>query len=178
VGAPVNRRTARALAFVPDPSAPARRAQLEQAVSGLTAALGPAVALAGSSRSAERARRALELRTTGLLPGDGLVIADDHGAELVLQADAALAGEFAEARLAPLAELRPGVRDRLTASLSAWLDCQGRVEETARALDIHPQTVRYRLNQLREAFGPALDDPDARFELALALRVRRAGPPA
>jgi len=176
VGAPVNRRTARALAFVPDPSAPARRAQLEQAVSGLSAALGPAVALAGSSRSAERARRALELRTTGLLPGDGLVIADDHGAELVLQADAALASEFAEARLAPLAELRPGVRDRLTASLSAWLDCQGRVDETARALDVHPQTVRYRLNQLREAFGPALDDPDARFELALALRVRRANP--
>jgi DNA-binding PucR family transcriptional regulator len=32
--------------------------------------------------------------------------------------------------------------------------------------------VRYRLNQLREAFGGALDDPDARFELALALRVR------
>jgi DNA-binding PucR family transcriptional regulator len=92
----------------------------------------------------------------------------------VLQADAALAGEFAEARLAPLAELRPGARERLTASLGAWLDCQGRVDETARALDIHPQTVRYRLNQLREAFGGVLDDPEGRFELALALRVRSA----
>ena len=176
-GALPNRRAMRALAFVPDPSAPARRAQLEQAVAGLPAALGPAVALAGAPRSAERARRALGLRTAGLLPGDGLVIADDHGAELVLQADAALAGDFADARLAPLAELRPGVRDRLTASLAAWLDCQGRVDETARALEIHPQTVRYRLNQLREAFGGALDDPDARFELALALRVRRPEPP-
>ena len=173
----VRRRAARVLAFVPDPSAPARRAQLEQAVAGLPAALGPAVALAGAPRSAERGRRALELRNAGLLPGDGLVIADDHGAELVLQADAALAREFAEARLAPLAELRPGVRDRLTASLTAWLDCQGRVDETARALDIHPQTVRYRLNQLREAFGGALEDPDARFELALALRVRAGAPP-
>ena len=54
------RRAARVLAFVADPSAPARRAQLEQAVAGLAAALGPAVALAGAARSAERARRALD----------------------------------------------------------------------------------------------------------------------
>ena len=168
----VNRRSQRVLAFISDPSAPARRAQLEQAVAGLPAALGPAVALAGAPRSAERARRALALRAAGLLPGEGLVVSDEHAAELVLQADAALASEFAESRLTPLAELRPGVRERLTATLSAWLDCQGRVDETARALDVHPQTVRYRLNQLREAFGAVLDDPDGRFELALALRVR------
>ena len=178
VGSLVSRRTQRVLAFVSDPSAPARRAQLEQAVAGLPAALGPAVALAGAPRSAERAWRALALRAAGLLPGEGLVVSDEHAAELVLRADAALAAEFAELRLAPLAELRPGVRDRLTASLSAWLDCQGRVDETARALDVHPQTVRYRLNQLREAFGAALDDPEGRFELALALRVRGAAPHA
>ena len=40
---------------------------------------------------------------------------------------------------------------------------------------MHPQTVRYRLNQLREVFGSALDDADARFELELALRLRRPG---
>jgi DNA-binding PucR family transcriptional regulator len=101
-----------------------------------------------------------------------LLVAEEHAAELVLHADPLLASELAEARLAPLLTLRPAVRERLTESLSAWLDCQGRVDETARALDVHPQTVRYRLNQLREAFGGALDDPDARFELALALRVR------
>jgi len=176
-GALVYRRAQRVLAFVPDPSAPARRAQLEQAVADLPAALGPAVALAGAARSAERARRALELRAAGLMPGEGLVVAEDHAAELVLQADPALAGEFAENRLAPLAELRAGARERLTATLTAWLDCQGRVDETARMLEIHPQTVRYRLNQLREAFGTALDDPDARFELALALRVRGGAVP-
>ena len=177
-GTLAGRRPPRVLAFLPDPSDPARRAQLEQAVGGVHAALGPAVALAGAARSAERARRALELRAAGRLSGDGLIIAEEHAAELVLQADAALASEFADLRLAPLAELRPGVRERLTASLTAWLDCQGRVDETARALEVHPQTVRYRLNQLRDAFGGALDDPDARFELALALRVRRAAPPA
>jgi DNA-binding PucR family transcriptional regulator len=39
-------------------------------------------------------------------------------------------------------------------------------------LHVHPQTVRYRLNRLRELYGDALDDPDARFELELALRSR------
>ncbi len=168
------RQLQRVLAFVPDPDGAGRRAQLAAAVEGLAAALGPTVALAGSPRSAARARRALDLRDLGLLPGDGLLVAEEHAAALVLQADSVLASELAEARLAPLRELRPAVRERLTESLRAWLDCQGRVDETARALGVHPQTVRYRLNQLREAFGAALDDPQARFELALALRVRGA----
>jgi DNA-binding PucR family transcriptional regulator len=43
----------------------------------------------------------------------------------------------------------------------------------AKALHVHPQTVRYRLARLRELFGARLDDPDARFELELALRARR-----
>lgn len=167
-------RVARVLAFVPDPAGAGRRAQLAAAVEGLPAALGPAVALADCPRSAARARRALDLRALGLLPGDGLTDAEEHTAALVLHADSVLASELAEARLAPLHALRPAVRERLTESLRAWLDCQGRVDETARALGVHPQTVRYRLNQLREAFGTALDDPETRFELALALRVRRA----
>ena len=36
---------------------------------------------------------------------------------------------------------------------------------------MHPQTVRYRVKQLRELFGDALEDPEARFELGLALRA-------
>ncbi len=170
-------RSPRVLAFVSDPEAgPAgrRRAQIAQAVEGLRAALGPTVTLAGCPRSAERAQRALDLRALGLLGDDDLVVAEEHAAELVLHADTVLASELAEARLAPLLELRPSVRARLTESLRAWLDCQGRVDETARALGIHPQTVRYRLNQLRESFGAALDDPQARFELSLALRVQGA----
>ena len=34
---------------------------------------------------------------------------------------------------------------------------------------MHPQTVRYRLAQLRELFGDALDDPASRARLFLAL---------
>jgi len=164
-------RTGRTLAFVPDPDAPKRRAQLETAVGTRLAALGPTVATGDAARSVERARRTLDLRTAGVLDADGLVIASEHATELLLHSDARLAGELASEVLAPLDTLRPATRERLQETLRAWLDRQGRVDETARALDIHPQTVRYRLGQLREAFGPALDDAEGRFELALALRI-------
>ncbi|MDX6703089.1 MAG: hypothetical protein QOF26_3315, partial [Baekduia sp.] len=55
----------------------------------------------------------------------------------------------------------------------AWLDEPGQVSRVAERLGVHPQTVRYRMAQLRDLFGERLDDPEARFELALALRVWR-----
>ena len=64
-----------------------------------------------------------------------------------------------------------GARDKLVETLRAWLDEPGQVSRVAERLHVHPQTVRYRMAQLRELFGERLDDPDARFELALALRV-------
>ena len=62
-------------------------------------------------------------------------------------------------------------RARLTETLRAWLDRPGQVQAVAAELGVHPQTVRYRLRQLRELFGTRLEDPEARFELSLALRV-------
>jgi DNA-binding PucR family transcriptional regulator len=53
----------------------------------------------------------------------------------------------------------------------AGLDAHGDVTETARALHIHPQSVRYRLARLRDAFAGALDDPAGRLEIAAALRA-------
>ena len=58
----------------------------------------------------------------------------------------------------------------MTETLRSWLDHQGEVARVAAELQVHPQTVRYRLGRLRERFGDLLDDPEARFELALALR--------
>ena len=34
---------------------------------------------------------------------------------------------------------------------------------------VHPQTVRYRMTQLRDLFGERLQDPDAVLELVIAL---------
>jgi hypothetical protein len=45
----------------------------------------------------------------------------------------------------------------------------GNRKVVADELHVHPQTVRYRLTQLRELFGSALDDPATRAALLLAL---------
>jgi hypothetical protein len=164
-------RPRQVLAFVGDPDGPGRRAMFAKAIGSWHAALGPSVAIDASARSAARARRALELREAGAIAGEGLIIAEEQAATLLLHADGPLAAELAAARLAPLDELRPAARERLEATLREWLDNQGRIDDTARALGVHPQTVRYRLAQLRETFGPALDDAAGRFELALALRI-------
>jgi hypothetical protein len=159
-------------AIVPDPDAPGRRKQLERAVrqARVRGGLGTTVAWGDAALSFMRARAAL-----ALAPGtpEPLIGAREHAGELLLRADPVLAAEFAAASLAPLDELSPGSRERLTATLAAWLDEQGRLGPAALALGIHPQTARYRLARLRELFGDTLDDPDGRFWLALALRATR-----
>lgn len=62
----------------------------------------------------------------------------------------------------------------LADTLLAWLET-GKSSSVAARLFIHPQTARYRLHKLQDLFGDQLDDPDARFELALVLRARHAG---
>jgi hypothetical protein len=159
-------------AIVPDPDAPGRRKQLDRALrqARVRGGLGTTVAWGDAALSFMRARAALALAPAGDEP---LISARDHAGELLLRADPVLAAEFAAAELAPLAELSPGSRERLTATLAAWLDEQGRLGPAALRLGIHPQTARYRLARLRELFGDAIDDPDARFWLALALRATR-----
>jgi DNA-binding PucR family transcriptional regulator len=102
------------------------------------------------------------------------VVAEEHLSDLLIGADPLLAGELAAHQLAPLDALAEGPRERLLATLGAWLDRPGQVQAVAAALDVHPQTVRYRVRQLRELFGDALEDPDRRFELSLALRAGSA----
>ncbi|HET8758986.1 MAG TPA: helix-turn-helix domain-containing protein, partial [Solirubrobacteraceae bacterium] len=163
-----------AAVFVPDPDAPGRRrqivAELDPDGAPAIVSLGPTVAWHDATASLRRAAAAFRLAAAGRIPG-GLVIAEDHLATLLLTADRALAADLAASRLAPLDALGDGPRARLTETLRAWLDRPGQVQAVAAELDVHPQTVRYRLRQLRELFGTRLEDPDARFELALALRV-------
>jgi DNA-binding PucR family transcriptional regulator len=57
----------------------------------------------------------------------------------------------------------------------ALLRHDGNAVAMAAAMHVHPQTARYRIARLRELLGDQLDDPDARFELQLALRAEAAG---
>jgi hypothetical protein len=164
------------IAFVPDPDAPGRRAQLDAALRGAPAALGPACAPGRAHHSLQRARLALRLHLAGRLdaaPDGSLVVAGDHLLELLLGADPGLAADLAATVLAPLDALpTPTQRARMGRTLRVWLDHPGQVSRVAEELHVHPQTIRYRLARLRELLGDALEDPDARFALQVALRTR------
>lgn len=157
--------------LVPDPAAPGRRAELAATAAAAPAAIGPAVPWREAALSFARAEAALRLLADGAIEADSPVAADEHGVALLLHVDRRLARDLAERALAPLASLTTGARERLSATLLAWLEHQGRTDAVARALHVHPQTVRYRVGRLRELMGDALDRPERRFELELALRA-------
>jgi hypothetical protein len=162
--------------LVPDPEGPGRAAQLERATEGIAAALGPAVDPGLARSSWEMARLALQALEAGQLaapPEDGgLVITDDALGELVLAQGRPAVERIAARRLAPLEALTPKARERMAGTALAYIAHRGNAAAMARALHVHPQTARYRLARLRELLGEQLDDPDARFELELALRAR------
>lgn len=114
-------------------------------------------------------RRVLHLLTLGPVPDDRPVDTDDHLLELVLGADEPALADLRERVLAPLDGERPASRARLAETLRAWLIHQGRREAVASELQVHPQTVRYRMTRIRELFGARLDDPRARLELIVGL---------
>jgi len=161
-------------ALVPDPDGPGRTELIERGLRGWTAALGPAVPLARASSSLRWARRALVLARRGIIsPGPGVTRCDEHLSTLLLFSDEDLVANLAYSRLAPLGRLRPAQQDTLAQTLLAWLQNAGNARETARHLHVHPQTVRYRVRQLQMLFGEVLLEPDARFDLEVALRARR-----
>lgn len=157
---------------VPDPDAPGRVHQLTAALRGSRGVLGPTVPWAQAYRSARRALAGWPLHAAGRLGDAPLVRAGDHLLALVLAADESLARELAHSCLAPLDVMAPAARGRAEATLRAWLDAHGDVSRAAGALHVHAQTVRQRLRALRAAFGPALDEPVARLDIAVALRAR------
>lgn len=95
----------------------------------------------------------------------------EHLVELVLNSERSVVEDLAAQRLAPLDDLRPGQRERLGATLLCWLEHHGQRAAMAAELNIHEQTVGYRVNQLREVFGESLNDSRTRFELELVLRA-------
>lgn len=138
-----------------------RRSTLLRALRDSGALAGPTVPWLEVRRSVDRAVRArelgVELDTEAALP------------QLVLHADEAALADLRARALAPLADLKPSARDKLADTLRAWLLHQGRREDVAAALFVHPQTVRYRMGQLRDLYGDGLEDPETVLALTLAL---------
>ncbi|MEO3750063.1 helix-turn-helix domain-containing protein [Streptomyces sp. B6B3] len=158
--------------LLPDPSAESRAA-LRTALRGRSAAVGHEVPLHDAASSMRWASRLLSLAPGLHEPGDAQpVFVDDHLTTLLLLQDESLVRALAARWLGPMEGLTDRQCERLEGTLLAWLEGGG-VPEAARALQVHPQTVHYRLRQLEKLFGPTLRDPLSRFELEMTLHSRR-----
>ncbi|WP_158888877.1 helix-turn-helix domain-containing protein [Amycolatopsis anabasis] len=162
--------------LVPGEVTGARLTTLEASLPDCRLAIGPCVPLEAVADSLRWARRTLVLAAEGILPGRQVMRSEDHLPTLLLHSDLALVERLRERLFAPLAELTEKQRDRMLETLRAWLHAQGSVLDVAARLDVHPQTVRYRMRQLQATFGERLDDPAARFEMELALRSEPPAP--
>ena len=161
-------RDADAVAVIPDPAGPGRRARLSAGVAG-PVFVGTVRSPSQAPLSFDHAVRLRELASRGLVPDDRIILATEYLPELLVSADAVLAAQLAERSVRPLAAVAPAKRQTLLVTLAAWLDQQGDRAAVARQLVVHPQTVSYRLGRLREFYGDSLESSAGRFALRLGL---------
>ncbi|MGC4111519.1 MAG: helix-turn-helix domain-containing protein [Nocardioides sp.] len=97
------------------------------------------------------------------------VASDDLLPERVLSGDGHARRHLVEAVYQPLSE----ARETLVDTLSAYFQHGQSLEATARALFVHPNTVRYRLRQVAELTGLSPTQPRESLTLQLALVLGR-----
>jgi DNA-binding PucR family transcriptional regulator len=78
--------------------------------------------------------------------------------------------ELAGGRLTAVAEHDAARGSANLATLRAYFDSFGDVAAAAALVGVHPNTFRYRLRRIQEAFGLDLSDPDERLVAELQLR--------
>ncbi|MGY5883589.1 PucR family transcriptional regulator [Modestobacter lacusdianchii] len=155
--------------LVPDAGGGARPGLL-RALDGRAAVVGPPRPWSAVAVSYARALRVLEL---GFTPDETAPLdTEQRLPDLVLRADEEALADLRAAVLAPLEAVSPAVREKLTATLRSWVLHHGRREQVAAELFVHPQTVRYRMGQLRDLYGDRLDDPRTVLALTVALGAR------
>src|SRR6266700_2408186 len=79
--------------------------------------------------------------------------------------------DYSRRHLGPLMEHDSSRKGALVATLRAYLET-GEQQQAATRLRVHPNTLRYRLDRIREISGVDLEDPETRLNLAVALRVQ------
>lgn len=163
---------ARPCLLIPGEATDDRLAHLVPWLGDRRLAVGLRVRLAAAADSLRWARRALHLAALGIIT-DRVVHCDQHLVALWLLADMPLAERVAQQELGGLLSLTPGNRAQLVETLQVLVDCGGNATEVAARLELHPQTVRYRLRKAEQVLGNSLTDPAGRFGIELALRTRR-----
>lgn len=135
----------------------------------------PGHGIQGIRRSHQEARQALTLGRR--LHGSGhitnfddlgmyrLILAAEHLPELTM---------FQDEALGSLLSYDKTHNSNLIQTLEAFFAANCSPKEAASILDVHRNTVLYRLDRIGDISGMDLDDPDTRLRLHLALHVRMA----
>jgi PucR C-terminal helix-turn-helix domain len=139
-------------------------------IAGLTVGIGHACTLDALPAAFTQASRALQ---TALAFGhEGVHSLADLSILPAVLVDQALGDAFVARYLEPLAAMgRHGAE--IEATLRTWLEAGMRIEDTAKALHVHPNTLRHRLRRFEEATGASLRNATEVMELWWALERRR-----
>jgi PucR-like helix-turn-helix protein/diguanylate cyclase with GGDEF domain len=131
--------------------------------------VGPTVADLGAAGTSARAALAGIRAVPGWPAAPRPVFASDLLAERALSGDEEARRTLVEDVYRPLAEAGSGLLDTVT----AYAESGSTLEGAARALFVHPNTVRYRLRRVAEVCGRAPTDPRDLLTLQLALVLGR-----
>jgi hypothetical protein len=141
----------------------------------LRAAASSAGALDELARSRAEAEETLGLLRSGVVSGR-IACFDEVWTAMALHRAASAAGKARATELGPLGTIRAhdAAHDTEYAdTLYEWLRHPGDPRAAARALRIHPNTLRYRMRRLLELVPLDLEDPDVRLALLTQLVALR-----
>lgn len=127
----------------------------------------------GLQQSAQEARGAADSAEAGRRQG-AVVVFDSYGLSRLLAElyTSPFSSRLIAELLAPLDARGPAQSRQAIRTLAAYLDAQGSPTAAAKVLNLHPHAVSYRLKRIAADLGADLSDPDTRFALHLACRVR------
>ncbi|HUX88072.1 MAG TPA: helix-turn-helix domain-containing protein, partial [Chloroflexota bacterium] len=125
-------------------------------------------------RGYDVARRALQVLALLGERGQTISTADPRLAVFLLfdSTSPELRQEFVDLVLGPLVAYDQRGGHSLMPTLDAYLAHGGNLETTARTLNVHTSTLKYRLQRIAEVGGLNVRNADHRFNAALALRLR------
>jgi DNA-binding PucR family transcriptional regulator len=132
--------------------------------------LGPAAELSGVPAAFKLAARALE--TAMALGRRGVVGIDDLSLRPVVLSEDHMGDRLVQRYLEPLRELGD-FGAALERTVQEYLDNGMRIDESARALIVHPNTLRHRLDRFQQVTGADLRRTEDVVEVWWALQRRR-----
>jgi sugar diacid utilization regulator len=148
-----------------------------EAITGMTVTVGIGRTVPTFEQLAEsflQAERAARLGSS-LWGGNQVVHYDDLGVYRVLAAAEADDDVIGPA-LQRIIDYDARHGTEFVPTLGAYFDCMGRLQAAAAQLNLHRNTLQYRIQRIQQLVGVSLDDPDSRLALELGLKMLHLRP--